>query len=321
MTRSSTPLPVVWHEAYEVDLGPHVYPTAKYRLVMERLLAERTIAADQIHRPDPATDSELELVHDPDYVGKITAGRFSPEEERALEVPFSPGLGDAARRAVGGTILAGRLGREQGVAVHVGGGFHHAFPGHGEGFCLLNDVAIAIRVLQREGAIRRAAVIDGDVHHGNGTAAIFAADPDVFTLSIHQEFNYPSEKPPSDRDIALEDGAGDDRYLSQLRRHLPEVFEWHHPDLVFYLAGADPYRDDQLGGLALTMEGLHERDALVIGAAAHAHAAVAVTLAGGYARLVAETVEIHCNTVRAAQRLLDDPGGGYSTRSSLGLGR
>lgn len=321
MTASAASLPIVWHEAYEIDLGPHVYPTAKYRLVVERLQAEGTIAAEQIHRPEPASDADLLLVHDTAYVQRIVTGAFSPQAERLLEVPFSPSLRTAARLAVGGTILAGRLGSEHGIAVHLGGGFHHAFPDHGEGFCLLNDVAIAIRALQREGAIRRAAVIDADVHHGNGTAAIFAGDPDVFTLSIHQEYNYPAVKPPSDRDIGLEDRAGDDRYLSQLRRHLPEIFEWHHPDLVFYLAGADPYRDDQLGGLALTVEGLRERDALVIGSAARAGSAVAVTLAGGYARRLTDTVGIHCGTVRTARRLLEDLGPGYSTRSSRGLGR
>jgi acetoin utilization deacetylase AcuC-like enzyme len=310
----------VWHEAYEVDLGPHVYPTDKYRLVLERLLAAGTITAEQIRRPTPVGDAQLLLVHDPLYVRKIATG-LSREEERVLEVPFSPALREAARLSAGGTLLAGRLASKHGIAVHLGGGFHHAFADHGEGFCLLNDVAIAIRVLQRERVIRRAAVIDCDVHQGNGTAAIFGGDPDVFTLSLHQEYNYPARKPPSDRDIGLEDGAGDERYLSLLRRHLPEVFEWHHPDVVFYLAGADPYREDQLGGLGLTLNGLQQRDALVLGFAAHAHSAVAVTLAGGYARRLADTLEIHGNTVRVAQRVLDEVGPGYFTRSRRGLGR
>jgi acetoin utilization deacetylase AcuC-like enzyme len=320
MATSRTPLPVVWHEAYEVDLGPHVYPTAKYRLVLERLLAEGAIAPEQIRRPAPASNAQLLLVHDPLWVRKIAAG-LSREEELVLEVPFSPALRDAAYLCAGGTVLAGRLARERGIAVHLGGGFHHAFADHGEGFCLLNDVAIAIRVLQQEGAIRRAAVIDCDVHQGNGTAAIFDGDPDVFTLSVHQEDNYPTRKPRSDLDIGLEDGAGDEPYLTVLRRHLPEVFEWHHPDLVFYLAGADPYREDQLGGLGLTLEGLWQRDVLVLATAARARSAVAVTLAGGYARRLVDTVQVHCNTVRAAQRVLDEVGPGYSTRSSRGFGR
>lgn len=320
MSETRTLLPVVWHEAYEVDLGPHVYPTAKYRLVLERLLAEGMIAPDQLRRPAPVSEAQLLLAHDPLYVRTIATG-LSRDEELVLEVPFSPALRSAALLSAGGTLLAGRLARERGVAVHLGGGFHHAFADHGEGFCLVNDVAIAIRALQREGAIRRAAVIDCDVHQGNGTAAIFDGDPDVFTLSLHQQYNYPAAKPPSDRDVGLEDGAGDERYLSLLRRHLPEVFEWHHPDVVFYLAGADPYREDQLGGLGLTLAGLEQRDALVLGFAARARSAVAVTLAGGYARQLADTVEIHCNTVRVAQRVLDETGPGYFTRSSRGLGR
>jgi len=321
MPEAREPMPVVWHESYEVDLGPHVYPTAKYRLVVERLLAEGTIVPGQILRPSPVDDAQLLLVHTPAYLRKIANGSLSSDEERLLEVPFSPALREASRLSVGGTILAGHLGRSRGIAVHIGGGFHHAFPDHGEGFCLLNDVAVAIRTLQRDGVIHRAAVIDCDVHHGNGTAAIFAGDPDVFTLSIHQEYNYPSFKPPSDRDVGLEDGAGDDRYLSALRRHLPELFEWHHPDLVFYLAGADPYRDDALGGLGLTREGLRDRDALVLEFAARAHSGVAVTLAGGYARHLADTVAIHCNTVRTAQLVLDDAGPDYFTGSNRGLGR
>jgi acetoin utilization deacetylase AcuC-like enzyme len=321
MSPSRAALPVVWHEGYEVDLGPHVYPTAKYRLVVERLLADGSLTARQIQRPVPASEDQLMLVHDAGYLRKIADGRLSTEEERVLEVPFSAALREAARLCVGGTILTGRLAGAHGIAVHIGGGFHHAFPDHGEGFCLLNDVAVAIRTLQREQRIRRAAVIDCDVHHGNGTAAIFAGDPDVFTLSVHQEYNYPAVKPPSDRDLGLEDGAGDDRYLSLLRRHLPELFEWHHPDLIVYLAGADPYRDDALGGLGLTIAGLRERDALVLGYAARAHSPIAVTLAGGYARRLADTVEIHCNTVRTAQQVFDERGPDYFTGSNRGLGR
>ena len=191
-----------------------------------------------------------------------------------------------------------------GIAVHLGGGFHHAFPDHGEGFCLINDVAIAIRVLQREGVIRRAMVVDLDVHHGNGTAATFQSDPDVFTFSMHQERNYPAWKPPSDVDIGLEDGTGDTEYLSLLERHLPDLVARHRPDLVFYLAGADPYQFDQLGGLGLTLEGLRRRDALVFERATRAGVAVAVCLAGGYAVRTDDTVAIHCNTVRAAREAI-----------------
>jgi acetoin utilization deacetylase AcuC-like enzyme len=298
------PLPVIWHESYEVDIGPHVFPTRKYRLVRDRLIAEGTIRPADVIRPEPATDEDVALVHTPPYLAKVTAGAWTLEDQLMLEVPFSPALRAAAWRCAGGTALAGRLARDRTIAVHLGGGFHHAFPDHGEGFCLINDVAIAVRVLQRDGLIGRALVIDCDVHHGNGTAAVFAADPDVFTFSMHQEHNYPACKPPSDLDLGLEDGTGDGAYLDLLRRHLPEVVARHGPDLAFYLAGADPYVEDQLGGLALTRDGLRARDELVFEVSARAGVPVAVTLAGGYARNPDDTVQIHCATVRAAQRAL-----------------
>ena len=298
--------PVVFHEKYEVDLGPHVFPTRKYRLVRDRLLAEGTIRPEDIQAPEPATDEQVALVHTPEYIRKIREGRFTLHELFVLEVPFTPALREAAWLCAGGSILAARLALAHGIAVHLGGGFHHAFPDHGEGFCLIHDVAIAIRVLRREGAVRRAAVIDLDVHHGNGTAAIFAGEPEVFTFSMHQERNYPAWKPPSDLDVGLEDGTDDETYLAALARHLPTVLEGHRPELVFYLAGADPYREDQLGGLGLTTDGLRRRDALVFAQCSRVGVPVAVTLAGGYARRVADTVEIHCNTVREACRALAD---------------
>ncbi|MGH7537768.1 MAG: histone deacetylase family protein [Gemmatimonadales bacterium] len=297
-------VPIVEHPAYEVDIGPHVFPTRKYRLVRDRLLAEGTIANADLTLPAPASDDDVALVHTPDYVRKIKTATLSADEQLLLEVPFSAGLRDASWLCAGGSTLAGRVALDRRIAVHLGGGFHHAFPDHGEGFCLINDVAIAIRVLQREGALRRAAVIDLDVHHGNGTAAIFQGDPDVFTFSMHQERNYPAVKPPSDLDIGLEDGTGDGKYLGLLERHLPELLSEHRPDLVFYLAGADPYQFDQLGGLGLTLEGLRRRDEMVFEGARSAGAAVAVCLAGGYALRSDDTVEIHCNTVRTARAAL-----------------
>jgi acetoin utilization deacetylase AcuC-like enzyme len=240
------------------------------------------------------------LVHDADYLRKIYAGALSVPEQQVLEVPFSPALREAAWICAGGSALAARLAMERGIAVHLGGGFHHAYPDHGEGFCLINDVAIAIRVLAREGIAERAAVIDLDVHHGNGTAAIFRDDPSVFTFSMHQENNYPSVKPPSNLDVGLADGTGDDAYLRLLEHHLSAQLARHQPDLVFYLAGADPYRFDQLGGLGLTIAGLKRRDEMVFERALAAGAGVAVCLAGGYAVRTDDTVEIHCNTVRAA---------------------
>ena len=301
---SASSLPVVWHEAYEVDIGPHVFPTTKYRLVRDRLLAEGTIEIRDILRPEPAADDAVALVHTTEYVQKMKTGALTLEEQLVLEVPFSPALREAAWLCAGGSILAGRLALERGIAVHLGGGFHHAFPDHGEGFCLINDVAIAVRALAQEGAIRRAVVIDCDVHHGNGTAAIFARDPTVFTFSIHQEHNYPAWKPPSDLDVGLEDGTGDAEYLGVLETHVPSIVARHRPDLACYLAGADPYEQDQLGGLGLTLEGLRRRDELVFELLGRAGVPVAVALAGGYARRLADTVEIHCGTVRAAKRQL-----------------
>lgn len=299
------PIAIVWHPAYEIDIGPHVFPTRKYRLVRDRLLAEGTVAQADVVEPAPASDDDVALVHTSDYVRKIRTGTLSLEEQMVLEVPFSPALRDATWLCAGGSTLTGRLAVERGIAVHLGGGFHHAFPDHGEGFCLINDVAIAVRALQREEIVRRAAVVDLDVHHGNGTAMIFRNDPAVFTFSMHQERNYPAWKPASDLDIALEDGTGDAEYLALLEQHLPDLLARHRPDLVFFLAGADPYRFDQLGGLGLSIDGLRRRDALVFERARDAGAAVAVCLAGGYALRTDDTVEIHCNTVRAAKEALE----------------
>jgi acetoin utilization deacetylase AcuC-like enzyme len=302
-------LRIVHHEAYEVDIGPHVFPTRKYRLVRDRLLAEGTIADTDFLRPAPASDDDVALVHTPEFLDKLRQDALSVPERLVLEVPFSPELREAMWLCAGGSILTGRLALERGIAVHLGGGFHHAFPDHGEGFCLINDVAIAIRALLRDGAIGRAAVIDVDVHHGNGTAAIFAAQPDVFTFSIHQEHNYPAWKPPSDLDLGMENGTNDGTYLAALEHHLPSILGSHRPDLVFYLAGADPYEQDQLGGLGLTIEGLRRRDALVLSRCADAGIPTVVTLAGGYAISPDDTVEIHCNSIREAKRRADSVAG------------
>ena len=294
------PLPIVSHRAYEVDIGPHVFPTAKYRLVRERLHAEGTVAPGDLVEPEPVTDDDVLLVHTTDYVRKLREERLSQEEELVLEVPFSPALRDAMWLMTGGSALTARLALDGGVATHLGGGFHHAFPDHGEGFCLVNDVAIALRMLQRDGAIARALVVDLDVHHGNGTAAIFRDDETVFTFSMHQQHNYPAWKPPGDLDVGLANDTGDAEYLDVLARHLPEIVARHRPHLLYYLAGADPYRHDQLGGLALTLDGLKIRDEIVLDVARTAGVPLAVVLAGGYAIHKHDTVEIHCNTVRVA---------------------
>ncbi|UCC47368.1 MAG: histone deacetylase, partial [Gemmatimonadota bacterium] len=297
-------LPIVWHEGYEADIGPHVFPTRKYQWARDRLIGEGTIAEADIRRPDPVSDEQVALVHTPAYLEKIKQNAFSWQDVMILEVPFSPELRDAMWLCAGGSILAGRLALEHGLAVHLGGGFHHAFPDHGEGFCLINDVAIALRVLRREGLIGRAVVLDCDLHHGNGTAAIFTDEPEVFTFSIHQQHNYPMWKPPSDLDLGLADGTGDEAYLALLGTHVPQILTEQRPDLAFYLAGADPYREDQLGGLRLSHDGLRRRDELIFRLTRAAGVPVAVTLAGGYARRFEDTVEIHCETVRAAQRQL-----------------
>jgi acetoin utilization deacetylase AcuC-like enzyme len=292
--------PIIWHEGYEVDIGPHVFPTLKYRAARDQLVQEGTITEGDIQRPQPASDRHVSLVHTPAYLNKIRTGAFERQDVMLLELPFSPELREAMWLCTGGSILAGRLALERGRSVHLGGGFHHAFPDHGEGFCLVNDVAIAVRALMHEGLIERAAVIDCDLHHGNGTAAVFREEPEVFTLSIHQQNNYPAWKPPSDLDFGLADGTGDEEYLALLEQHLPAVLARHRPELLFYLAGADPYEHDQLGGLRLTLDGLRRRDELVFELAEAANVVVAVTLAGGYAWRFEDTVEIHCGTVRAA---------------------
>jgi len=295
-------VPVVHHPAYEVDIGAHVFPTAKYRLIRERLIEEGTVAAGDFVTPQGARDADVALVHTTSYVEKMQTGRFSTPELLTLEVPFSPELKEAMWLCAGGSIDTGRLALDRGSAVHLGGGFHHAFSDHGEGFCLINDVAIAIKALMESQEIERAVVIDCDVHHGNGTAAIFSGDPAVFTLSMHQERNYPAWKPPSDLDLGLHDGTGDDEYVALLEQHLPQIVEQQKPDLAFYLAGADPYREDQLGGLGLTMDGLRRRDETIFRMLSAFGIPVAVALAGGYARHTDDTIEIHCNTVREAMR-------------------
>jgi acetoin utilization deacetylase AcuC-like enzyme len=294
---------VAYSPAYEIDLGPHVWPTSKYRLIRDRLAA----SADPFTftEPEPVGWTEIGLVHFPAYVAKLRDCTFSGDEIAQLEIPWSAAVAAGFLRMTGGTVLAARAALDEGVALHLGGGLHHAFPGHGEGFCPMNDIAVAIRVLQQESRLRRAAVIDCDVHQGNGTAVCFAGDPDVFTFSIHQEHNYPFWKPASDLDIGVRDRTTDGEYLEQLHEGIEAVLA-HHPELVIYAAGADPYQHDQLGGLALTKEGLRRRDAMVLDAMRAAGIAVAIVLAGGYAMNLADTVDIHVATASEAGRFLHD---------------
>jgi acetoin utilization deacetylase AcuC-like enzyme len=297
------PFKLVYHPGYDLNLGAHVFPSRKYRLIRGQLIDEGTAGPWDFVEPAPAADEDILRVHDVGWVHRLKTGTLTDAEAIQLEIPYSRAMLEGFWLATGGTLLAARNALRDRIGFNVGGGFHHAFPGHGEGFCAIHDVAVAIRALQHEGAIRRAMVVDCDVHHGNGTAAIFAGDNSVLTLSLHQWNNYPSTKPPSTIDVHLRDGVGDDEYLERLRGALDLALGFE-PQLIFYVAGADPYREDQLGGLKLSMDGLKQRDRLVFETALVKSVPVAVTLAGGYARDTADTVTIHCNTVKEASAAL-----------------
>ena len=325
------PFKLIYSDGYFLPIGEHVFPAEKYRRIHDRLL-ETGVAEDKdFLAAQPAEDADILLVHTPEYVRKLKTGTLSPREEMELEIPYSPELVHAFWLAAGGSILAANHALKDGVAVNIGGGFHHAFPDHGEGFCMVHDVAVAIRRMQRDGKISTAMTVDCDVHQGNGTAAIFSgtktasgklpsagpsmlanATPaklrsadsgEVFTISLHQENNYPPYKPPSSIDVDLPDGIGDDDYLAWLDNALSSGLRQFQPDLICYIAGADPYKEDQLGGLSLTMDGLKKRDELVFRVARSKNIPVMVSYAGGYARKVEDTVTIHCNTVIAAANI------------------
>lgn len=295
------PVKLIYDHRYDLNLGAHVFPSQKYRLVHDALLEQSIAATDDFLAPEPATDDDVLLVHGNEYVHKLKTGTLSNTEKMRLEIPWSREMVEACWLAAGGSILAGRRALADGCAANIGGGFHHAYPDHGEGFCAIHDVAVAIRRLQRDRAIETAMVIDTDVRHGNGSAAIFGGDPTVFTFSIHQENNYPYLKPPSNIDVDLPDGVEDHDYLELLAANVQRAFREFKPGIVFYIAGADPYREDQLGGLALSLEGLARRDAMVLDYARGHRVPVVVTLAGGYARRVADTVRIHVGTIVAAR--------------------
>jgi acetoin utilization deacetylase AcuC-like enzyme len=302
------PFRLIYHEGYDLNFGSHVFPSQKYRLIRERLIRERIATSEDFLTPEVAPDEDILLVHEAGWVDRLKNGTLTYQEILKLEIPYSRQMVNAFWLAAGGTTLAARCALQDGVGYNVGGGFHHAFPGWGEGFCAINDIAVAIRRLQKDGLIHKALVIDCDNHHGNGTAAIFAGDPKVFTISIHQYANYPAEKPPSTVDINLRDGVADAEYLQKLRAPYETAVAGFRPDLVVYVAGADPYCEDQLGGLCLTLEGLKARDRLVMETALRFKAPVAVTLAGGYAVSIADTVAIHANTVVAAMEALEVAG-------------
>ncbi|MEO8369879.1 MAG: histone deacetylase [Candidatus Solibacter sp.] len=311
------PFRLVYHERYDLHLGDHVFPAKKYRYLRDRMLRTRFAVPEDFVEPQAASDDDVRLVHDAEYVAKLRSGTLSYQDILRLEIPYSRQMVEAFWLAAGGSTLAARGALECGIGFNIGGGFHHAFAAHGEGFCAINDIAIAVRRVQADGLIKRAMVVDVDVHHGNGTAAVFDADPSVFTLSIHQFNNYPSEKPLSSLDIHLADGTGDAEYLHRLGNGFRAALAMFKPELVLYVAGADPYLEDQLGGLSLTLEGLMERDRLVIRTCLMQGIAVAVVLAGGYAQSVEDTITIHLNTATVAKEVLEklQASGGWRTRS------
>ncbi len=325
------PFKLIYHEGYYLPIGAHVFPAEKYQRIHAKLLETGVAEPADFLTPEPASDQDVLLVHRPEYVEKLKTGTLSRREEMEMEIPYSPELVRAFWLAAGGSILAAENALKDGVAFNIGGGFHHAFPDHGEGFCMIHDVAIAIRRMQRDDKIRTAMTVDCDVHHGNGTAAIFAgtrtpSDPlpsrsaaalgaaklrtahagDVFTISLHQHNNYPMYKPLSSIDVDLPDGIGDDDYVAWLDNALSSGLRQFEPELISYIAGADPYCEDQLGGLSLTLEGLKRRDELVFRVARARGIPVMVTYAGGYARRVEDTVAIHCNSVIAAKEVFRD---------------
>jgi len=299
------PFKLVYHERYDLNLGTHVFPSQKFRLIHEMLLREGVATQKDFLRANPATDEDMLRVHTPDWLRKLKTGTLTASEVMLLEVPYSVELVEAVWLAAGGTILAAQSALRDGFGSNLSGGFHHAHPGHGEGFCAIHDVAVGIRKLQADGAVKKAMVVDTDVHHGNGTAAIFQNDPTVFTVSIHQENNYPAHKPPSNIDLNMADRADNDEYLGVLIPAVRQALDDFRPDIIFYVGGADPYCEDQLGGLALTKEGLKQRDRQVFEETRRRRIPVVTTLAGGYARRVEDTVRIHVNTILAAQEVAE----------------
>jgi acetoin utilization deacetylase AcuC-like enzyme len=293
------PFKLVYHERYDLNLGPHVFPSQKFRLIYEMLLREGHATEEDFLPPAPASDEDILRVHTREWVQKLKTGTLTASDVMKLEVPYSPELVEAVWLAAGGTILAAQAALRDGFGSNLSGGFHHAYPGHGEGFCAIHDVAVAIRKLQADGAVKKALVVDTDVHHGNGTAAIFRNDPTVFTLSIHQVNNYPAHKPPSSLDLNMDDRVEDEEYLAALIPAVQQALDQFQPEILFYVGGADPYGEDQLGGLSLTKDGLKRRDRGVFDVARLRGVPVATTLAGGYARKVEDTVRIHVNTILA----------------------
>jgi len=280
----------------------HRFPMEKYARLRESLLASGEFSESDFHLPHAATDEELARAHDPAYIQAVSSGQLTEKAQKAIGFPWSPGMVERSRRSAGATIGACRAAVENGVSANLAGGTHHAFRDRGEGFCVFNDAAVAARAMQAEGRARRVLIVDCDVHQGNGTASILRGDDSVFTFSIHGARNFPFDKEESDLDIELPDGCSDAAYLLRLNEGLDTAFDLAHPDLVIYLAGADPYHDDRLGRLALTFDGLAERDLRVFARCRDDNVPVAIAMAGGYARQIDDTVRIHATTIRHAKR-------------------
>jgi acetoin utilization deacetylase AcuC-like enzyme len=280
----------------------HRFPIAKYHRIRDAVTARGLLAPDEIEEPGRAERWALGLVHLPEYVDAVVEGTLSPFDVRRLGFPWSQALRERSLRTVQGTVEAGSDALEQGAGINLAGGTHHAFAAHGEGFCVFNDVAVAVRVLQREGRLRRAAILDLDVHQGNGTASIFADDPDVYTFSMHGAGNFPFRKERSTLDVELSDGTADAVYCAALAAHLGRVLDESRPEIVFYLAGADPYLQDRFGRLALSFDGLRTRDRMVFEQCRRRSLPVVLTLAGGYARSLDDVVLIHTATVAELRR-------------------
>lgn len=295
-----------WSSAQYVITLPdgHRFPIAKYGLLRDAVLEEGVVAPQALHDPARVPIEDVERVHESEYITRLLRGTMPAAEQRALGFPWSEGLVERSFRASGGTLEAALHAHTAGIAMNLAGGTHHAFATHGEGFCVLNDVAIAVRGLRARGLIRRAAVVDLDVHQGNGTHSIFADDEDLFTFSMHGRRNYPFRKVAGRLDVELEDGTEDTEYLEKLAAALPGVLAASRPDMVFYLAGADPHEGDSLGRLKLSFDGLMRRDALVLEAARAVGVPVTIAIAGGYGANVRDTVRVHVNTARVARSFL-----------------
>ncbi|MDQ3063241.1 MAG: histone deacetylase [Acidobacteriota bacterium] len=279
-----------------------MFPIKKFELVRDRLLKDGTLQSCEITEPQPAKIEDVLLVHTEDYITRLRNGTLTTREIRRLGLPWSKSLVRRSFLACSGTINAARHALKNGVASNLAGGTHHAFPDRGEGFCVLNDIAITVRVLQKENLAKKILIVDCDVHQGNGTAFIFKNEADVFTFSMHGAKNYPLFKEKSTLDIELPDKTGDAEFLETLNKALPRIF-LHNPDLVFYLGGADPFEKDKLGRLGLTIEGLQQRDEMVLSFAKNKKIPIVTTMSGGYAQDINDTVEIHCNTIRSVKKV------------------